>query len=43
MLAKIAAGLNPADVALTGGPPPTPAVLEAIVDMLVAIDTSLGF
>jgi hypothetical protein len=42
MLAKIAAGLNPSDVALVGGPPPTPAVLSAIVDAIVAIDDALG-
>jgi hypothetical protein len=43
MLGKVAAGLNPGDTALIGGPPPTPAVLEAIIDALVAIDVALGF
>ena len=42
MLAKIAANLNPSDVALVGGPPPTPNVLEAIVDALVALDVALN-
>ncbi len=42
MLGKVAAGLNPTDTALVGGPPPTPAVLSAIIDAIVAIDDSLG-
>ncbi len=42
MLGKIAAGLNPTVIAQVGGPPPTPAVLSAIVDAIVAIDESLG-
>jgi hypothetical protein len=43
MLSKVAANLNPGDTALIGGPPPTPAVLEAIVDALTALDVALGF
>jgi hypothetical protein len=42
MLSKIAAGLNPTDTAVIGGPPPTPAVLEAIVDAIVAIDQNIN-
>jgi hypothetical protein len=42
MLSKIAAGLNPTDTALVGGPPPTPAVLEAIVDAVTALDQNIN-
>jgi hypothetical protein len=42
MLGKIAAGLNPTDVAYVGGPPPTPNVLEAIVDAIAALDQSVN-
>lgn len=42
MLAKIAAGLNPADTATLGGPPPVPHVLEAIVDAVVALDEAVN-
>jgi hypothetical protein len=42
MLSKIAADLNPTDTALVRGPPPTPAVLEAIIDALVALDVALN-
>ena len=39
MLAKVAGGLNPTYTAKLGGPPPTPNVLEAIVDAITALDT----
>ncbi|CQD07420.1 hypothetical protein BN000_01482 [Mycobacterium europaeum] len=42
MLATIADGLNPADTAVVGGPPPVPHVLEAIVDAIVALDQKLN-
>jgi hypothetical protein len=42
MLGKIAAGLNPTDTATIGGPPPTPNVLEAIVDAVVALDQAVN-
>ena len=42
MLSKIAAGLNPTDTGLVGGPPPTPAVLSAIIDAITALDVALG-
>jgi hypothetical protein len=43
MLGKVAAGLNPTDTALIGGPPPTPAVIEALLDAITALDVALGF
>jgi hypothetical protein len=42
MLSTIAAGLNPKDTAAVGGPPPTPKVLEAIVDAITALDVALN-
>jgi hypothetical protein len=42
MLGAIAAGLNPTDSSAVGGPPPTPHVLEAIVDAIVAIDQAVN-
>lgn len=38
MLATIATGLNKADTALIGGPPPSAHVLSAIVDAIAALD-----
>lgn len=42
MLTRIAEGLNPTDTALIGGPPPTPNVLEAIVDAITALDQAVN-
>jgi hypothetical protein len=42
MLAAIAAELNPTDTSEVGGPPPSPHVLEAIVDAVVALDTKVN-
>lgn len=42
MLGKIAAGLDPTDVATVGGPPPGPHVLEALVDAVAALDQQLN-
>lgn len=42
MLATIATGLNKADTATFGGPPPVPHVLEAIVDAITALDQSIN-
>lgn len=42
MLATIADGLNPADTAAIGGPPPVPHVLEAIVDAITALDQAVN-
>jgi hypothetical protein len=42
MLGKVAAGLNPTDTAAVGGPPPTPHVLEAIVDAITALDQAVN-
>lgn len=38
MLGTIADGLNAADTAAVGGPPPLPHVLSALVDAIVALD-----
>jgi hypothetical protein len=42
MLSTIAAGLNKADTATVGGPPPVPHVLEAIVDAIAALDVAIN-
>lgn len=42
MLGKVSANLNPTDTEQIGGPPPTPQVLEAIVDAIVAIDQNIN-
>jgi hypothetical protein len=42
MLGKIADDLNLTDTAQIGGPPPTPNVLEAIVDAIAALDVAIN-
>jgi len=42
LLSTIAAGLNKADTALVGGPPPGPAVLSTIIDAITALDVALN-
>ena len=42
MLGTIAAGLNKADTAAVGGPPPGPRVIEALLDAVVALDQQVN-
>jgi hypothetical protein len=42
MLSTIADDLNRKDTAQIGGPPPTPHVLEAIVDAIAALDQAVN-
>jgi hypothetical protein len=42
MLGTIAQGLNKTDSQAVGGPPPTPRVLESIIDAVTALDVQLN-